>query len=112
MKSHRPSLVKPLVVSLCVLTIAIAALAGSKSKPAPPPAQTPMTPILPAGLAEGLGIIRPGGTQYAIALGKAFFWDQQAGSQGIACAGCHFHAGADTRLTNQMNQASTTSPWA
>jgi len=62
-----------------------------------------MTPILPAGLAEGLGIIRPGGTQYAIALGKAFFWDQQAGSQGIACAGCHFHAGADTRLTNQIN---------
>jgi len=39
----------------------------------------------------------------AIALGKALFWDQQAGSDGQACASCHFHAGADTRLTNQLN---------
>jgi cytochrome c peroxidase len=59
--------------------------------------------VLPHGIAEGQGIIRSGGTQWAIALGKALFWDQQAGSDGVACAGCHFHAGADTRLTNQMN---------
>src|SRR6266853_584443 len=39
----------------------------------------------------------------AIALGKALFWDQQAGSDGQACASCHFHAGADTRLKNQLN---------
>jgi len=39
----------------------------------------------------------------AIALGKALFWDQQAGSNGPACAGCHFHAGADTRLKNQLS---------
>ncbi|MFL5247337.1 MAG: cytochrome c peroxidase, partial [Myxococcales bacterium] len=32
----------------------------------------------------------------AIALGKALFWDQQVGSDGVqACATCHFHAGAD-----------------
>ncbi len=36
-------------------------------------------------------------------LGKAFFWDSQAGSAGQACASCHFHAGADIRVTNQIN---------
>jgi cytochrome c peroxidase len=38
-----------------------------------------------------------------IALGKALFWDVQVGSDGrTACATCHFHAGADHRLTNQL----------
>lgn len=39
----------------------------------------------------------------AIALGKAFFWDQATGSDGIACASCHFHAGTDNRVKNQLN---------
>jgi len=39
----------------------------------------------------------------AIALGKALFWDVQAGSDGQACASCHFHAGADHRLKNQLD---------
>lgn len=38
-----------------------------------------------------------------LALGKALFWDMQVGSDGkTACASCHFHAGADHRLTNQL----------
>ncbi len=38
-----------------------------------------------------------------IALGKAFFWDMQAGSDGrTACATCHFHAGADHRAQNLL----------
>ena len=38
-----------------------------------------------------------------VALGKAFFWDMQAGSDGrTACATCHFHAGADMRSRNQL----------
>ncbi|HSV25715.1 MAG TPA: cytochrome c peroxidase [Xanthobacteraceae bacterium] len=36
-------------------------------------------------------------------LGKAFFWDAQVGSAGQACASCHYHAGADVRVTNQIN---------
>src|SRR5438093_6931521 len=36
-------------------------------------------------------------------LGKALFWDQQVGSDGQACASCHFHAGADNRSKNQLN---------
>lgn len=39
----------------------------------------------------------------AIALGKALFWDMNVGSDGIACASCHFHAGADSRVRNQLN---------
>jgi len=42
--------------------------------------------------------------QAAIVLGKAFFWDMNAGSDETqACASCHFNAGADTRIKNQLN---------
>jgi cytochrome c peroxidase len=40
----------------------------------------------------------------AIRLGKALFWDTTIGSDGkVACASCHFHAGADSRERNQLN---------
>jgi cytochrome c peroxidase len=40
----------------------------------------------------------------AVKLGKALFWDMQAGSDGrTACATCHYNAGADSRATNQVN---------
>lgn len=39
----------------------------------------------------------------AIALGKALFWDVNVGSDGMACGSCHFHAGADVRVKNQLN---------
>ncbi|MGE5324171.1 MAG: cytochrome-c peroxidase [Actinomycetota bacterium] len=40
----------------------------------------------------------------AIALGKALFWDMQAGSDGkVACATCHSDAGADNRFVNEIN---------
>lgn len=40
----------------------------------------------------------------AIRLGKALFWDMQVGSDGVmACASCHFHAGADNRSINQLS---------
>lgn len=41
----------------------------------------------------------------AIALGKALFWDSHVGSDGMACASCHFHAGADRRTRNQWAPA-------
>jgi len=52
---------------------------------------------------EQAGILRPGGKAWALVLGKALFWDQQVGSNGNSCASCHFHAGADARLRNQIN---------
>lgn len=40
----------------------------------------------------------------AIALGKALFWDTSVGSDNAtACASCHFQAGADPRIPNQLN---------
>lgn len=40
----------------------------------------------------------------AIALGKALYWDMQAGSDGrTACATCHWNAGADIRTKNQLH---------
>src|SRR6185437_1284661 len=40
----------------------------------------------------------------AIALGKTLFWDMQAGSDGVvACASCHFNAGADSRGINSIS---------
>jgi cytochrome c peroxidase len=40
----------------------------------------------------------------AVRLGKALFWDMQVGSDGVqACASCHFRAGADSRLKNQLS---------
>src|SRR4051812_49293376 len=37
-------------------------------------------------------------------LGKALFWDMQAGADGRqACASCHYNAGADNRSRNQIN---------
>jgi cytochrome c peroxidase len=40
----------------------------------------------------------------AIRLGKAFFWDTQAGSDGqVACAVCHATAGSDARRINTLN---------
>ncbi len=43
----------------------------------------------------------------AIELGKALFWDVQAGGDGdTACASCHFHAGVDNRTKNTLNPGS------
>ena len=47
------------------------------------------------------GIVK--NTELAIVLGKALFWDQQAGSDKQACASCHFRAGADPRFVHQLN---------
>src|SRR5262245_8036730 len=59
---------------------------------------------------KGVAVPQPAGlgryvvdTQALVVLGKALFWDVQVGSDGrTACATCHFHAGADHRVTNQI----------
>ena len=45
-----------------------------------------------APLPDLTGIVRS--EKFAILLGKALFWDMQAGSDGQSCASCHFQAGA------------------
>lgn len=43
-------------------------------------------------------------TTAAIQLGKALYWDMQAGSDNAtSCGTCHSHAGADSRVTSQLS---------
>jgi cytochrome c peroxidase len=64
------------------------------------PLNTVTKPIDPQ-LAIGGGFIR--NQKALVQLGKAFFWDQQVGSDGQACASCHFSAGADPRIKDQVS---------
>jgi cytochrome c peroxidase len=53
-----------------------------------------------------MGIVQGGASAQTalVALGKALYWDMQVGSDGVqACGSCHFHAGADHRLKDQLN---------
>ena len=59
-------------------------------------------PVVDEGTGDGAnGFIK--NEAAAILLGKAFYWDTQVGSDGVACATCHYHAGADARDTNQLS---------
>lgn len=72
-------------------------IAGLRAQ-APPSLRLVPTPLIP-NLAEFVL-----DQTAAIQLGKALFWEMQAGSDGIqACASCHFHAGADSRVTGQIS---------
>ena len=67
----------------------------------PPSLQGVEVPVTP-GLLDGDAPIVIDKTA-AIQLGKALFWDVNVGSDGMACASCHFHAGADRRVKNQLS---------
>ncbi|HEU4536274.1 MAG TPA: cytochrome c peroxidase [Polyangiaceae bacterium] len=55
----------------------------------------------PLPAATGLHIVDQAA---AVRLGKALFWDVQAGTDGqTACASCHFRAGADDRRLNTLD---------
>jgi len=86
----------------CVVAGLAATLLGAM---APAQAQTRMSPALPdlTGIINTTTTDGKTGLQWAIVLGKALFWDQQTGSDGVACASCHFNAGADNRITNQLS---------
>jgi cytochrome c peroxidase len=73
---------------------------GSVRVPLRPLAPLSSVPIPPVFGIEGIVNDKTA----AIQLGKALFWDMQAGSDDIqACATCHFNAGADSRATNELN---------
>ena len=64
-----------------------------------------VTPPLPDNLSRFIV-----NQEVALQLGKSLFWDMQAGSDGIqTCASCHFHAGADNRIKNQISPAGKSS---
>jgi cytochrome c peroxidase len=73
---------------------------GSVRVPLRPLAPLSSVPIPPVFGMEGIIADKTA----AIELGKALFWDMQAGSDDIqACASCHFNAGADSRAINEVN---------
>ena len=72
----------------------------------------PSNSHLPDGMATLYGVPTPPvpglrnyvrNKHFAELLGKALFWDMQVGSDGQACASCHFAAGADNRAKNQLS---------
>jgi len=74
-------------------------IGSAQQDPERPPSLKTVPVPGPANLAD---FVRD--REVAIVLGKALFWDMQVGSDGVqACATCHFNAGADSRVTNQMN---------
>jgi len=75
--------------------------AVSAHGPQPMPLQNVPIPPVPGLLDGGNPIVI--NKEKAIALGKALFWDVSVGSDGMACGSCHFHAGADRRVKNQLN---------
>jgi hypothetical protein len=58
---------------------------------------------LPEDLDAYLNAQNPNARRVAAQLGKALFWDMAVGSDGQACASCHFHAGVDNRSKNQLS---------
>lgn len=75
--------------------------AGAQGKPLVlnPSAKVPLPPDLEAFLNPN----NPNARKIATQLGKALFWDMAIGSDGQSCASCHFHAGADNRIKNQLS---------
>jgi cytochrome c peroxidase len=58
---------------------------------------------LPSNLNSFLNKKNRDARRVAAELGKALFWDMAVGSDGQSCASCHFHAGADNRVKNQLS---------
>jgi cytochrome c peroxidase len=91
------------VIRLVVISVITLPLCHAQNGQFPadrPPINGPLTAI-PVPLPDLTGFVVD--KQAAIVLGKALFWDQQAGSDGLACGSCHFHAGADNRVKNQVD---------
>lgn len=88
-----------IVLELVSVTGAAQIVPEAEVAPSPPPSLKTVPVPEPRELGE---FVRD--KSAAIALGKALFWDQQVGGDGIvACATCHFQAGADGRPVNQLN---------
>ncbi|MGE5506296.1 MAG: cytochrome-c peroxidase [Actinomycetota bacterium] len=98
----RSTAVVALAAAVGVTAVSMVALAQTAPPPLPiPPSLKTVKPRLPDVSAYVKS--DPSAQQKLIVLGKALFWDQSVGSSGNACATCHFSAGADARIKNQIN---------
>ena len=86
-----PSVLLFMLVGLTVLFVSVPCALAQ------PPAETAMTPFLPN--LNGIVVDQ----DWAKIMGKALYWDTQVGSDGQACASCHFQAFTDSRTKNQLS---------
>ena len=108
-RSHKMVLLVLAVACAVLFTFTILrAQIGAPSAPSSPKKSRPKLPLKPLSAVPNPAV--NGLSNYvanqgsAIALGKALFWEQQVGSDGVqACASCHFNAGADSRTFNQAD---------
>ncbi len=102
--------IKQKIKFVAIIAIAIIAGHGMSSQLA---AQVPPGPSQPLTSLKSVPVPGPSSSELAvyvkdrsaaIVLGKSLFWDMQVGSDGIqSCATCHFQAGADNRIKNQIS---------
>ena len=101
-QTSNPNLMKskliPMVAILAMMLQAESTLAHGVPAPSLRGVKPPRIP----GLVGGKNPIIVN-QKWARVLGKALFWDMNVGSDGTACATCHYHAGADERSRNQLN---------
>jgi cytochrome c peroxidase len=92
---------------LCALGMWCDAGCGGEREPGTSGGATGRVEALPS--LSSIAVLSPADTavvdtEAAVVLGKALFWDQQAGSDGVtACASCHATAGADGRRFNVVH---------
>jgi cytochrome c peroxidase len=99
-----PALRRRLLLACAILGASALALllAGSHASAEGPGDPEPLATMPVPSPANAGDFVRDGAS--AVKLGKALFWDMQAGSDGrTACATCHYAAGADSRSRNQVN---------
>ena len=102
--AHRPALRAGIAIA-AILALGVATVATLQAQTSTATVAIPSlkTVAVPGPTVEQLAVYvrdRPA----AIQLGKALFWDVKVGSDNqTACASCHFQAGADNRLTNQLD---------
>jgi cytochrome c peroxidase len=96
-------------LSLKDVPVGIPTAAIIPAGPPPDPATVPVRIAIPGPETDlpfrdlvAAGIVKDQAA--LVRLGKALFWDMQAGSDGVqSCATCHFNAGADSRSKNQIS---------
>ena len=93
-----------LAFAISILAFELVSVAGAASgKDTRPQAAAGSLKKVPVPVPDGIADFIAN-KDAAVALGKALFWDQQVGGDGIqACASCHFQAGVDVRAVNQLN---------
>jgi cytochrome c peroxidase len=107
MRPHTTWFTAAKLLSVCLASLALSAVVAAQRGSNAIGSLKGVAVPQPADLARYVG-----DPQSLVTLGKVLFWDAQVGSDGrTTCATCHFHAGADHRIRNQIaGPAASTAP--